>query len=143
MADPGWHSQPAALVSLVVHQSTTPQRRTPSHCFPAFHIKPNMSDSEGDIDDMILELAGGGASSDKRRRKRQSDSAPKASKRRRHESVAYICMQHNANGCSCSLSDDSDAQGDGDDDASVADPYPLEGKYKDEDDREQCVHLRV
>jgi hypothetical protein len=39
------------------------------------------------------------------------------------------------------MSDDSDMQPESEEDATQTDPYPLEGKYKDEEDREQSVSL--
>ncbi|KAI0342517.1 plus-3-domain-containing protein [Trametopsis cervina] len=80
-----------------------------------------MSDSEGDFSDELLELAG---ASEKKRRKRQSQGKPM--KRRR---------------ASGDLSDSDSDNGQSDKDEEAENPYPLEGKYIDEEDRERLLSL--
>ncbi|TFK71115.1 plus-3-domain-containing protein [Pluteus cervinus] len=84
--------------------------------------------SESDIDDMLLELAGEGQSERKRKRRSPSggnggnagNAGSSSSKRRRAEA-----------------SKDSDD----DPDSSYVDPFPLEGKYTDEEDRQRLLQL--
>ncbi|KAK7683685.1 hypothetical protein QCA50_013061 [Cerrena zonata] len=80
-----------------------------------------MSDSEGDFSDELLELAG---ATEKKRRKRQAQS--KSSKRRKAD-----------------MGSDSE-QGDepeSEEDSAESNPYPIEGKYIDEEDRERLLGL--
>ncbi|THH28641.1 hypothetical protein EUX98_g5546 [Antrodiella citrinella] len=77
-----------------------------------------MSDSEGDFSDELLELAG---ASEKKRRKRQAQSK---SKRRKAE-----------------VSDTEEEQPESEEDDAPANPYPLEGKYTDEFDRQRLLGL--
>ena len=51
---------------------------------PLFTFPANMSESDGDFSDELLELAGAGDSPEKKRKKRQ-DSSGKSSKRRKPE----------------------------------------------------------
>ena len=71
-----------------------------------------MSDSEGDFSDELLELAGAG---EKKRKK--SSSRPQTKRRKAAERT------------------DSDEEYESEED--VSNPYPLEGKYIDEADRER------
>ncbi|KAJ3553338.1 hypothetical protein NM688_g3667 [Phlebia brevispora] len=81
-----------------------------------------MSDSEGDFSDELLELAGAG---EKKRRKRQ---AHKSAKRRKHEAP--------------DLQSESESEGDGpESEEEDSNPYPLEGKYIDEEDRERLLGM--
>lgn len=81
-----------------------------------------MSDFGGDIDDELLELAG---ASEKRRRKSESSSSKK---RRKTEPVS---------------DSDNDASGSDDTGGDTLDknPYPLEGRYIDEEDRERLMMM--
>lgn len=82
-----------------------------------------MSDSEGDIDDELLELAG---ATERKRKKRQAEGS-KSSKRRK---------------ASSSDDEDSDAeQPESEEEDAEANPYPLEGKYVDEADRQRLLEL--
>ncbi|OSX56775.1 hypothetical protein POSPLADRAFT_1062251 [Postia placenta MAD-698-R-SB12] len=81
-----------------------------------------MSDSEGDIDDELLELAG---ATERKRKKRQAEGS-KSSKRRKASSD----------------DEDSDAeQPESEEEDAEANPYPLEGKYVDELDRQRLLEL--
>lgn len=85
-----------------------------------------MSDSGGDIDDELLELAGAGAGAAHKKRKRRqpatsSSSKSKTSKKRRADTD------------SDAESPESEEDGDGSD----ANPYPLDGKYINEADRQR------
>ncbi|PSR75690.1 hypothetical protein PHLCEN_2v8981 [Hermanssonia centrifuga] len=77
-----------------------------------------MSDSEGDFSDELLELAG---ATEKKRRKRQAQSK---SKRRKPE---------------VTRSSDSDSDNDQPESEEETNPYPLEGKYIDEADRNRLM----
>ena len=77
-----------------------------------------MSDSEGDFSDELLELAG---ATEKKRRKHQSNHSNKKQK-------SNVSME----------SDDSDQDVDSEDDSN---PFPLEGKYVDEADRERLLEM--
>ncbi|KAH9931477.1 uncharacterized protein B0H18DRAFT_1116282 [Fomitopsis serialis] len=79
-----------------------------------------MSDSEGDISDELLELAG---ATEKKRRKRQAQGP--GPKRRRAE------MSDDA-----SDADQTESAGE-----EEQDPYPLEGKYADEADRQRLLEM--
>ncbi|KAH7919395.1 plus-3-domain-containing protein [Leucogyrophana mollusca] len=79
-----------------------------------------MSDSEGDFSDELLELAG---ATEKKRRKRQtSSSKPSAAKKRK-----------------TNVSVDSDSEPELESEQEEANPYPLDGKYIDEADREELL----
>ncbi|KAH9947753.1 hypothetical protein B0H21DRAFT_806805 [Amylocystis lapponica] len=80
-----------------------------------------MSDSEGDISDELLELAG---ATEKKRKKRQAQS--KSSKRRKADVKAVP---------------DSDADQPESEEEDEANPYPLEGKYADEADRHRLMQM--
>ncbi|KII91654.1 hypothetical protein PLICRDRAFT_696659 [Plicaturopsis crispa FD-325 SS-3] len=76
-----------------------------------------MSDSEGDIDDELLELAG---ATEKKRKRRQ---APSKSSKRRKASVS------------------TDSENDVESEEDESNPYPLEGKYIDEADRQRLMQM--
>jgi len=78
-----------------------------------------MSDSEGDFSDELLELAG---ATEKKRRKRQS------SNHSNKKAKSNVSMG----------SDESDRDVDSEDDLN---PFPLEGKYVDEADRERLLEM--
>ncbi|KAI9056399.1 plus-3-domain-containing protein [Trametes sanguinea] len=81
-----------------------------------------MSDSEGDIDDELLALAGG--ESERKRKRSQPNSS---SKRRKAEAE-----------------DDSDSdaeQPESEEEQTQRNPYPLEGKYIDEEDRARLMEM--
>ncbi|OSD00428.1 plus-3-domain-containing protein [Trametes coccinea BRFM310] len=81
-----------------------------------------MSDSEGDIDDELLALAGG--ESERKRKRSQPNSS---SKRRKAEAE-----------------DDSDSDGEqpeSEEEQTQRNPYPLEGKYIDEEDRARLMEM--
>ncbi|KAI0787006.1 plus-3-domain-containing protein [Abortiporus biennis] len=79
-----------------------------------------MSDSEGDISDELLELAG---ATEKKRRKHQ---AQKSSKRRRPD---------------VTMDSDTENEPESEEDDSRSNPYPLEGKYIDEADRQRLLGM--
>lgn len=79
-----------------------------------------MSDFEGDIDDELLELAG---ATEKKRRKRDSTSSKH--KRRKTD------LDTESEGAQ------PESEEEGDNGASEKNPYPLEGRYIDEEDRER------
>ncbi|KAI0701840.1 hypothetical protein BC835DRAFT_1322511 [Cytidiella melzeri] len=81
-----------------------------------------MSDSEGDFSDELLELAG---ATEKRRRKRQSQGKPM--KRRR--------VSGDASASESSETAQSEHE------VETENPYPFEGKYVDEGDRERLLSL--
>ncbi|KAI0073603.1 plus-3-domain-containing protein [Panus rudis PR-1116 ss-1] len=83
-----------------------------------------MSDSEGDLSDELLELAGEGLNSEKKRKKRHSQS--KSNKRRKAE---------------VSSDSEEDAPESEEEEHSSSNPYPLEGKYIDEADRQRLMQL--
>ncbi|KAI0061235.1 hypothetical protein BV25DRAFT_1917187 [Artomyces pyxidatus] len=83
-----------------------------------------MSDSEGDFENELLELAG---ATEKKRKRRQSSSKNADSKRRKPD-----------------LSMDSASDGDepeSEEEDTTTNPYPLEGKYVDEADRHRLMEL--
>jgi len=77
-----------------------------------------MSDSEGDFSDELLELAG---ASEKKRRKRQAQSKTKRRK--------------------ADVSDTEEDQPESEEDDAPANPYPFEGKYTDELDKQRLLGL--
>ncbi|KAF9045520.1 hypothetical protein BJ165DRAFT_1415491 [Panaeolus papilionaceus] len=79
-----------------------------------------MSDFEDDFDDQLLELAG---ASEKKKKKRQhsSGSGGGSSKRRKHD-----------------MDSEEEPEEEEDDNS---DPYPLEGKYKDEADKRELLSM--
>ncbi|KAI0767480.1 plus-3-domain-containing protein [Fomes fomentarius] len=81
-----------------------------------------MSSSEGDIDDELLELAGEGATERKRKRSQQNTS----SKRRKadHDDVM-----------------ESDAGNPESEEETETNPYPLENKFVDEEDRARLMEM--
>ncbi|EMD36880.1 hypothetical protein CERSUDRAFT_114800 [Gelatoporia subvermispora B] len=80
-----------------------------------------MSDTEGDIDDELLALAG--ETEKKRKKQRQAQSKSSAVKRRKAD-----------------VSDSDSEQPESEED-DVANPYPLEGKYVDEEDRNRLMQM--
>ncbi|KAF9781241.1 plus-3-domain-containing protein [Thelephora terrestris] len=80
-----------------------------------------MSESDGDFSDELLELAGAGDSPEKKRKKRQ-DFSSKSSKRRKPDA---------------DTGDEGPGSGEGQD----SNPYPLEGKYVDEADRQKLLSM--
>ncbi|OBZ76496.1 hypothetical protein A0H81_03166 [Grifola frondosa] len=81
-----------------------------------------MSDSEGDISDELLELAG---ATEKKRKKRQAKSP--SSKRRKQD------ITHD--------SDSDEDQPESEEEDGEANPYPLEGKYIDDADRLRLLEM--
>lgn len=81
-----------------------------------------MADSDGDFSDELLELAGATEKKRKRRQGRMSAAHGSPTKRRRAGA-------------------DSDAEPESEDEDEQANPYPLEGKYKDEFDREKLLSM--
>ncbi|EIN14535.1 plus-3-domain-containing protein [Punctularia strigosozonata HHB-11173 SS5] len=79
-----------------------------------------MSDSEGDFSDELLELAG----ATEKKRKRRQNAGLKVGKRRKAD-----------------VSDDSEDAPESEEDDIKLNPYPLEGKYKDEADRDHLLEL--
>ncbi|KZT63477.1 hypothetical protein DAEQUDRAFT_719369 [Daedalea quercina L-15889] len=79
-----------------------------------------MSDSEGDISDELLELAG---ATERKRRKRQAQ-GPSAKRRRAEEAVGGSDV------------DQSESEGE-----EESNPYPLEGKYVDEADKQRLMEM--
>ncbi|CAL1710020.1 unnamed protein product [Somion occarium] len=82
-----------------------------------------MSDSEGDFSDELLELAG---ATEKKRRKRQAQT--NSTKRRK----ADVSMGSDSDNVNEPESEEDDGE---------SNPYPLEGKYTDEADRERLLGL--
>ncbi|KAI0922796.1 hypothetical protein AcV5_009677 [Taiwanofungus camphoratus] len=82
-----------------------------------------MSDSEGDISDELLELAG---ATERKRKKRQAQSKSSASKRRKAD------IKHEESEEDMPESEEEDVE---------PNPYPLEGKYIDEDDRQRLMRM--
>lgn len=100
-----------------------------------------MSDSDEAFSDELLELAG---ATDKKRKRRQNGA--KGSKRRKAECVTYcsIPLPEHSNIILTLLraTAQSESEGDGpesEEEENDLNPYPLENKYTDEYDREQCV----
>jgi len=83
-----------------------------------------MADSDGDFSDELLELAGASGAPDKKRKKRHSHSS-KSSKRRKPD----MDME----------SEDEQPESEENDNDST--PYPLEGKYIDEADRQRLQQM--
>ncbi|KIK97305.1 hypothetical protein PAXRUDRAFT_825064 [Paxillus rubicundulus Ve08.2h10] len=79
-----------------------------------------MSDSDGDIDDELLELAG----ATEKKRKRQASSSKQSGTKKRKASMSE------------SEPDNEPESGD-----EQLNPYPLEGKYEDEADRERLLGM--
>lgn len=125
----------ASLLLLRVPRSTPCLSFTPTDFNSGSTTYRIMSDSEPfDIDDELLELAG----ASEKKRKRKQEGKP-SSKRRRQEYVpadkrfGMKLMRNRAN-----MSDESSSPGpESEDEEEEVNPYPLEGKYKDEDDRER------
>ncbi|KAF9463231.1 hypothetical protein BDZ94DRAFT_1298003 [Collybia nuda] len=81
-----------------------------------------MSDFEDDIDDELLELAG---ATEKKRKRRQTPSKSSASKKRKAD---------------VSMETDSEVEGPESEEEDI-DPYPLDGKYVDETDRQRLMQM--
>ncbi|KAG9307983.1 hypothetical protein JVU11DRAFT_12121 [Chiua virens] len=79
-----------------------------------------MSDSDGDIDDELLELAG----ATEKKRKRQASSSKQSGNKKRKSSLSDSEVDH--------------APGS---EGEEANPYPLEGKYEDGADRERLLGM--
>ncbi|KAI6002167.1 hypothetical protein EDD15DRAFT_1591562 [Pisolithus albus] len=79
-----------------------------------------MSDTDGDIDDELLELAG---ATEKKRKRQSSGSKPPAMKKRKSSSMS-----------------DSENEPESEEGEEM-NPYPLEGKYEDELDRERLLAM--
>ena len=89
-----------------------------------------MSDSEGDFSDELLELAGAG---EKRRKK----SSSKSSKRRKAEYVYHHCIRFGTLNEPCLRSVESESENEYESEEDDFNPYPLEGKFVDEADRQR------
>lgn len=79
-----------------------------------------MSDTDGDIDDELLELAG---ATEKKRKRQSSSSKPSVVKKRKSNSLSS-----------------SENEPESEEGAEV-NPYPIEGKYEDESDRERLLAM--
>ncbi|TFK52972.1 plus-3-domain-containing protein [Heliocybe sulcata] len=88
-----------------------------------------MSDSGGDFSDELLELAGATEKKRKRKHGRMSAGSGTGSKRRRPE--ARLCAD----------SAETDEDPESEEDEAQVNPYPLDGKYKDDYDREQLLSM--
>ena len=96
-----------------------------------------MSDSDGDFSDELLELAG----ATEKKRKRREGSSKSEVKRRKAEYVVPPCLltvYQLPSLHSPSMDTTSDADGpESEEDDIEENPYPLEGKYTDEYDRQR------
>jgi RNA polymerase-associated protein RTF1 len=100
-----------------------------------------MSDSDGDFSDELLELAG----ATEKKRKRREGSSKSEAKRRKAEYVVtslptpvYSSLYQLLSLHSPSMDTTSDADGpESEEDDIEENPYPLEGKYIDEYDRQR------
>ena len=95
-----------------------------------------MSEFEDDIDDQLLELAG---ATEKKRKRHGGAHSKSSSKKRKAE---YVPFQHVVSKLmlphSSPMDSDSEKEPESEDDAAGStDPYPLEGQYKDEADRQR------
>ena len=96
-----------------------------------------MSDSDGDFSDELLELAG----ATEKKRKRREGSSKSEAKRRKAEYVVlftHSTLYQLLSSRSPSMDTTSDADGpESEEDDIEENPYPLEGKYIDEYDRQR------
>ena len=94
------------------------------------------TDSEGDFSDELLELAG---ASEKKRKRRQTKSS--GSKRRKPECVALSSslLQNVTEHLLSVKLDTSEDEPESEEEIEDFNPYPFDGKYVDEADRQKCV----
>ncbi|KAF8874836.1 hypothetical protein BD779DRAFT_1565326 [Infundibulicybe gibba] len=87
-----------------------------------------MSDFDSDIDDELLELAGAGATEKKRRKRQAPSGSSKVSTSKKRKADA-------------SSEEEDHAEAGAESEDGEEDPYPLEGKYVNETDRQQLMQM--